>query len=436
MHWKTRLTAAAVVVIMTAAVMYGGMVERIDREEAESIARQRESLHFWYADEALSYFVNSAAASFEEETGVSVITLLVSDHEYLEAIYEASLDSGRAPDAYIISHDFLEKAYLAGLASRIEDEEKICTLEHFPQTALSAATCRGSLVGYPLFFDTSILVCNETLLEEWAGIKGVEVQEGTPRTVEDMVQLADAIGRLGEPEGVWKWDVEDIFYNYWFVGSCLSAGGEEGDDPDQVDIFNPGTVQCLEIYQTLNQIFPIESDHVDYDLVMEEFCQGRLAFTIASGDVVQVLERAKEEGEVDFAYSLARLPWLSEDIRSRALSVTGVVAVNGYSKQKSLANCFAAYLVQECAGELYSRSGRISPNLDADGENTMLQILKEEYEDSMPLPKMMALGDFWIQLENLFSKVWNGGDAGELTKELAEEVRGRITAYYSSHGTQ
>ena len=45
-----------------------------------------------------------------------------------------------------------------------------------------------------------------------------------------------------------------------------------------------------------------------------------------------------------------------------------------------------------------------------------------EYASSVPLPKMMETGNFWLQLEILFSKVWNGADVTTLVQELSDSM--------------
>ena len=55
-------------------------------------------------------------------------------------------------------------------------------------------------------------------------------------------------------------------------------------------------------------------------------------------------------------------------------------------------------------------------------DNGPAQIFKIEYEDSVPMPKMMETGNFWLQMEVLFSKVWNGADVEPLLAELAEQI--------------
>ena len=140
------------------------------------------------------------------------------------------------------------------------------------------------------------------------------------------------------------------------------------------------------------------------------------------------LEEARAEGSLGFEYGIVPMPDVSGELKSRSLSVTNVVAINGYSQHKELANRFAAYLVDEYANELYERTGKVSANLTVNEDNTDLQAFMEEYAESMPLPKMMETGNFWMQLEILFSKVWNGEDVAALVQQLADQITSQMSA--------
>lgn len=467
MHFKKKLIAAAVVAAMAAGLFCVGTLQAGDDGDAgESVSvllpwsADKETIYFWYSDENLTNFLNSAAVSFGEREDVRVIPVLASDGEYLEAVNRASVSSGQVPDAYIISNDSLEKASLAGLASQIKDAGGVCNAENFPAAALSAVTYQDKLMGYPLFFETSALVYNDTYLQEWASqiamkelleageldenpeeTDGIAVDEeqlavlretyyrqAIPATVDDILNIAYTFDVPLGVDGVMKWDVSDIFYNYWMVGNYMVVGGDSGDNPGMVNINNPETIQCLEVYKALNQFFFIESDTVDYASVVDDFCQGKLVFTIATTDVVKRLEDARAEGSLNFEYGIAPLPQVSGELQSRSMSVTNAVAVNSYSEHEELANRFAAYLVTECADSLYDRTGKVSANLKANADNGALQIFKMEYADSIPLPKMMETGNFWLQLEGLFSKVWNGADVTALVQELDETISAQISA--------
>lgn len=453
MFLKKKIIATAAVIAMAAAALYGSTMELGSQEDGESMSwfGRRESIYFWYTDDSLTNYINSAAVSFGEQEGVRVIPILTSDSQYLEAINEASLHSEQVPDVYMISNDSLEKAYLAGLASRVEDAAGICNEEYFPPAALSAVSYQGKMVGYPLFYETSALVYNQTYLEEWAnqqarwelsgGAEG-EAQDGdgaldeaavaaktaeylqnaVPTSVDDILSIANSFELPQEVEGIMKWDVSDIFYNYWIVGRYMNVGGDAGDDVNNISINNPETIQCLGVYQALHQFFYIESDTVTYDSVIQEFLDGKLVFTVATTDVVKRLEDAKADGSFPYEYGIATMPAVNGELDSRSLSVTNAIAVNGYSSNKELANKFAAYLCGEYVGNLYERTGKAAANRTVNTDNSGLQTFQQEYAESVSLPKMMETGNFWIQLEILFSKVWNGEDITTLITALDSQI--------------
>ena len=464
MHFKKRLIAVAAVAVFAAAVLYGSTREWNAEPEAGrplSWFDRKDTIYFWYSDETMTNFVNSAAVAFGEREDVHVIPVLTSGSEYLEELNRASVGEEQLPDVYIISHDSLEKAYLAGLAEEINDVQGVCDTAHFPEAALSAVSYHGKTVAYPLSFETSALIYNDTYLQEWAaqiaqkdmlgdgtedGVPeensdGIAVDEtqlaakteeyyanAVPQTMDDILNIADTFDVPEGVEGVLKWDVSDIFYNYWFVGNYMIVGGDAGDDETQINIDNPETVACLEVYKALNQFFFIESDTVSYESVLQDFIDGKTVFTIATTDAAQRLAQAKSVGELAFDYGVAMMPDVSAELQSRSMSVTNAVAVNGYSQHKELANKFAAYMVDECADSLYDRTGKVPANLNAAAEEGPLTIFKLEYAESIPLPKMMETGNFWLQLERLFAKVWNGEDVTAQVQELAAQIAAQTSA--------
>ncbi|MDE5589349.1 MAG: extracellular solute-binding protein [Acetatifactor sp.] len=458
MNLKKRLTAVAVVAAFAAAVVYGGTLDV--GTEPEGISKpswfdREDTIYFWYSDETMTNFVNSAAVSFGEKENVHVIPVLTSDSQYLEAINHASLQEDQMPDVYIISHDSLEKAYLAGLAEEIRDEGNVCGESNFPESALSAVSYHGKTVAYPLSFETSALIYNETYLAEWArqsALKellgegtedgepaedsmGIDLneeelaakteeyfQKAIPGTLDDLLTIADTFDLPEGVEGIMRWAVSDIFYNYWIVGNYMIVGGDAGDDENNIHIANQDTVACLEVYKGLGQFFFIESNTVTYDSAIQDFMDGKIVFTIATTDVVDRLAEAKAEGSFAFDYGVAMMPMVSSELKSRSMSVTNAVAVNGYSQHKELANKFAAYLVDECVDSLYERTGKVPAKLSAGTDNGALQIFKLEYARSVPLPKMMDTGNFWLHLERLFAQVWDGEDVTAQVQELASQI--------------
>ena len=474
MFLKKRIIATAAVIAMAAAAVYGStqeMSQTQDTGERLQLFRGKETIYCWYSDEALSGYINAAAVSFGEQNKVRVIPVLTSDSEYLEAVNQETLHSAQIPDIYLLSSDSLEKAYLAGLATKVPDTEGICDTDHFSRAALAAVTYDDKIIGYPVYFDTSALVYNEDYLRTWATQQAEKELSGSsdndepvgegeeiieedslpedqttdqvtadeavvnalaeqyfakalPSTVDDLLNIADTFDAPEGVEGVMKWDVNNIFYNYWIVGNYMIVGGDPGDDRNDININNPETIQCLEVYKALNQFFFIESDTVTYDSVIQDFIDGKTMFTIGTTDVVKRLEDAKADGSLTFNYGIARMPDVSAELQSRSLSVTGAAVINGYSEHKELADRFAAYLSEEYADGLYERSGKMPASIHAaeNADNGALTIFADEYADSVSLPKMLETGNFWMQLEVLFSKVWNGEDVTTLVQQLADNM--------------
>ncbi len=262
----------------------------------------------------------------------------------------------------------------------------------------------------------------EALALEQARI-GKLLVSGIPQTVDDILYIGDTFDVSEGVDGIMKWDVNNIFYNYWIVGDSMIVGGDAGDDKENVNIYNEETLENLETYKALNQFFSIESDNVSYDSVIQDFLDGKIVFTIATVDVLGRLMEAREEGAFPYLYDLTIMPAMSDRLGSRSMSVTTAVAVNGYSEHKELANEFAAFLAEEYSGALYSWTGHPAAALSADASDEDLAVFKEEYGNSIPLPKMIETSNLWIQLEVLFSKVWNGGDVPELLEELSNQIQ-------------
>ncbi len=450
MHLRTKLCTVLFLALAMTGLFVCSLKSTVNPEEeieeTVNLVEEKDTIYFWFADETMADYINSAAVVFGEKYGVRVIPQQVSGSEYLEAINHATVHEGPVPDAYLLTNDSLEKAYLAGLATEINDVNKIMNEENFSQAARDAVTYKGKLIAYPVTYETTVLLYNETFLQEWAlqQVKakaeedGVNYDEATflqkrdemmlsavPKTISHLLTVSDTFDAPETVDAIFRWDVSDILYNYHFVGNYMIVGGDCGDDKNNIVINNEQVIACLEIYKALNQFFYIESDMVSYDSVIQDFLDGKLVFTIATTDVVKVLEQAVAEGKFPYEYGVAIMPDPSNELKGRSLSVTSVVAVNGYSEHQELANRFASFLTTEYAGELYTRAGKAAANKNIIS-NDMMYVFQQEYASSISLNKMIDTSNFWLQLEILFSKVWNGEDEKTLLDALEQQIESQI----------
>ena len=475
MSLTKRVISAFLVLVMLFSVLYMGNQKK--EQEKLEVFDNSKTLHVWYTDEALTDYISSMAVKYNEEHGVRVIPTLQSGLELLQKINEASLTSENYPDLYIASNDNMEKAYLAGLAMEISDEEGVVSLQNFPESAMHAVTYQQKIRGYPFYYETSALLYNMTYLEELAkkeiqeemnvtvgiaeeaeaengeaeqedasGEEQGETQEVTiiseeemaelvhekvpaliPTTFEALLEFADSYDAPQNVEAVFKWDVEDIFFNYFFAGNYMDIGGMCGDSKDSVDIYNEEAIRALMVYQDLSDYFAIDASNVEYDSVIQEFMEGKIVMTTATTDIIKKLDTAKENEEFAYDYGIAPIPRLNEQMDTKSLSVTNTIYVNGYTQMKEEANDFAKYMVIQHAEDLYTATGKVPANKNVRYDNPNLDMFMDEYQDSAPMPKLMAISNFWVKMEIMFDRIWNGEEVSKELKKLSEDIKTQLT---------
>lgn len=247
-----------------------------------------------------------------------------------------------------------------------------------------------------------------------------------PATLEDVTMFANNYDAPNEVESVFKWDVTDIFYNYFFVGNYMDVGGANGDNAAVFNIYNSQAVECLKKFQSMNQFFTIDSKVDTYDNILQDFIDGKMVFTVATTDAIAKINKAKQEGRFEYDYGVTTLPDIDELLKTKGLSVTDAVAINGYSRKKDIANLLASYVALGKADELYDLSGKVSCGLHINQADTEISNIMQEYEKSEPLPKMVEAANYWVQLEIAFRKVWNGADPDETLRELSDTIGAQI----------
>ena len=388
----------------------------------------KETIHLWYTDDSLTDYLNNKALDFYDATDIRVETSLVSGLEYLEAINQASLsDEETTPDVYILSNDSLEKAYLAGLATPLDDTQTLEDSTLFGQAARNAVSYHGSYVGYPLYFETSALLYNKTYLDQIATEAGLDNADTLiPSSIADILSIADQYSTPENVEYFFRWDVSDIFYNYFFIGNYISVGGDAGDDKERIDIYNTQSIASLKVYQEMNQFFSIDTKESSYDSVIQEFLDGKTIYTIATSDCLKRLQEASDNGEFNYEYGIAKLPDINQDMVTKGMSVTNALVINGYSEQKELANRFVEFLSEQGSADLYEMTGKLPARLQTAYDDERQMAFVQNYIDSVPIPKLTEASNFWVELEICFARVWDGEDANTELRKLSEQIRTQV----------
>lgn len=401
------------------------------------------TVYFWYTNDQMTNYYNNVASVYNKTSrGADVVPKLVSASEYLEQIYKASREGEEYPDIYVITSDAMEKAYLSGLTVPVENETGVN--ENFPSVAVEAASYEDMLLGYPFYFDTSTLVYNKTLLEEIAldqfELQAAEIGENPdevkvseeqianlvnimiPETIDELIEFAN---NLEAPEGletVFKWNINDVFFNYFYLGEYTTLSS------DGIDIYNEETEACVEIFKHLTEYFYMDAENVSRESILTEFMQGTTLFTILDSEASVELEKARANGELGFEFDYALIPNPSDTLQGRPLSVTNVVVVNGYTDYPETAVDFAEFITMEnyCADQLYEKTGYLPAFEKAVTTTNMEVVFKKEYAESANMPNYMVTSNFWMLLENAFNEIWDGADTVETLQALEERLRNQI----------
>ena len=421
-HKIYRRAAAIFVVLLVFAQMVQVSWSYHEEQRQAALTGQEaepEKLTLWYTDEKLNPYLVEAAEEFEQQNHVEITLQLVTAVDYIEHINTASISDLGGPDLFITSSELLEKARLAGLTVENDSFTERELEDAFPQQALNAASCGGRLMAYPFYFETCCLLYNKNYVD------------AAPVTIDDILAYADSYeggDETADVENIFKWNVADIFSNFFFIANYVNLGGPTGDDPSQVQLSADEITACLQYYQSLNAFFAIDAEEVTTENVLQEFIDGKTVYTIAKTDAIAAIDKAlaaEEEtvsGDGDRFYGIAQVPDLTAELATKGLSVTNSVVVNAYSAQRELAKSFARYLTFEKAEDLYGVTDKMRVRLGVEYENPEMGVLLEQYENSVEVPKLTDLSNYWMEMEIAFANIWQGSDAAAEADAVAQEM--------------
>ena len=421
-HKIYRRAAAIFVVLLVFAQMVQVSWSYHEEQRQAALTGQEaepEKLTLWYTDEKLNPYLVEAAEEFEQQNHVEITLQLVTAVDYIEHINTASISDLGGPDLFITSSELLEKARLAGLTVENDSFTERELEDAFPQQALNAASCGGRLMAYPFYFETCCLLYNKNYVD------------AAPVTIDDILAYADSYeggDETADVENIFKWNVADIFSNFFFFFNYVNLGGPTGDDPSQVQLSADEITACLQYYQSLNAFFAIDAEEVTTENVLQEFIDGKTVYTIAKTDAIAAIDKAlaaEEEtvsGDGDRFYGIAQVPDLTAELATKGLSVTNSVVVNAYSAQRELAKSFARYLTFEKAEDLYGLTDKMPVRLGVEYENPEMGVLLEQYENSVEVPKLTDLSNYWMEMEIAFANIWQGSDAAAEADAVAQEM--------------
>lgn len=420
--------------------------------ETAQTAPTCEELDFWYTAEAYQPYLESAVAAYKEKTGVEVKLHYRNKSVYAEELEQAVIQKAEdAPDVFLTENKALSNLYAEGMAAEVNDSFFESHKAEYSTKAYDSVTYHGKYVAYPLGFDTSIFLYNtnattvevlaqeDTVDEDGDSIpEQIETAEKTiiPATFEDVLEFSESFDGMSGVENVFKWDVTDVFSNYFFAGAYMNIGGESGEE-ETIDLANEKSLMAMQYFKNMKEYFALDMSSLTYEDIVDEFADGKTVFVVVRTDALKKIEKQNAEkaaaisagdasGEDKLpepvSFGILPMPKLTEELETRPMSETTTVVVNDFSDEKEAAKAFAEFLTYEYADSLYEKTGVFSAKICNADNSAIVQGVYEQYENSVSMPKSKLTDTILLRLEAAFANIWLSDSKSSESEEEQDTI--------------
>lgn len=411
MRRTTRNTIIRIIImaVLSAAVILIALKFRPSWAESTEQRGDREiqqdyDLTLWYYDESLTPYVEQLSQDYFRKEGLRIGCELVSVVSFFENMNQLNVDGDGAPDLYITDTSRLEQAYLGSLAKENAYPD-IYSLKNYSVKALTSVRYGGKQVGYPLCFDMEYFAYNKDYLDR------------APQSFEKIAADSESFVKQEESpvDMVILYDINDLLFNYHFIGSVLNLGGDAGDDDSSIEINKEQGINALTAYKDFTSKVNISRNTTTYELAENSFVFGRSMTAILKCSSLAALNREHTNFEI------AKMPAVNDAIDSKALSTTWCVCVNPMTQNTKDAEKLAKYMTFDNTNSIYDLTGFMScKRMDYTGAGyNEVYVL---YDDTTSLPKFIETEEIWKDIKLMFQNVNDGTEPQDAFNNLETSV--------------
>ena len=334
---------------------------------------------FWYEDASYDSFFEEAAKQYYEKTGVKVEIVKKDSEEYLTGIYDKTMQDDGYPDVYLISGDSLAEAYLYGL---VAVNKKESSYENAADNAKQAASYQGSMLGYPLSYNTCLFIYQNGYFNT------------APSSMQEIIDFSNENEPAENVEYLVEWDVNDPFYDFPFVANSVTF--EEDGQKLLSPVYEEELYQQdLDFFESILSSFSVNAQTVSEKNIVDNFKEGRTLCALVDTDLLSELD--------GYEYSITKMPDLNEELTSNVCALTELLVVNEFSKNREQAAGFAEFVTVSMADRLHEMTGHYPVFESADADETE-QMAYEIYETAVLAPDSLNAKDFWVDLKETIAK--------------------------------
>ena len=403
---KTIITVLILCMVMGLTACDKNAAKSLDIEEPVTI-------NVWYQDDKFTDYIDYVAKTFSKDNSLVTINYqLVTEDNYVERLYEESVHGNNAPDIFFMNTDNLEKASLMGLISENSSYSQYYTEKNYSNTALTAASYKGKLYGYPISFNVAFLLYNADVASEVSNFKELE-DYCNNYIVDDKNQ---------DITNLVLWNPSDMFINYAFSCNSINLGGTSGDDSSQLSVNKELLSKGMENFLKQKDIFGIERNAYTIEEIMKQFADGKVAYTITDANHLKTVT------DSSINYGICDIPDFDGGLNTVSISENICAFVNPYAGQLKTAKAVAHALSYDYSDSLYDLSGAVSSKIVKSKDAsyaTRMGKLYDIYASSDVKAKFMGSAYFYTKYDIMIHQVWDGEDFKTTIDSFVNEIQNK-----------
>jgi arabinogalactan oligomer / maltooligosaccharide transport system substrate-binding protein len=320
-------------------------------------------------------------------------------------------EAGVGADVYLMPHDHIGSAYNRSIIApmgRYEAE----IIKRFTPTSIGTVDIDSQIWGIPYLTESIGLFYNKTLLQKLVDEGMIDSAEPA-KDFNDIIELAGKYNDEANGKYTLRFHAEDSYINYmWLTAFGFELFGPNADDPNNPGFDQQATIDGLNYFKSIRQIWDVKAGDISADFVTEEFAKGETPYLIMGPWASETVMKGAEEFGFDF--SITTIP-LMDGRQPYTFSGNQIIAVSPYSKYPAAARVLAMYVASnETLTYAYSKMGKIPalnpeyvPEIAGLVEDDKVQGVMAQAVFSKPMPSIKEIGFYWDPAKTLFMSTWD-----------------------------
>ncbi len=398
------LMTVAMSVTFTACADKANNVKNLDIEKNVTI-------NVWYNDEAYLPYIEYVSQKLHEANELLTVNPVLTDEQgYMDNVYKTAInktDDVQSPDVYFINSDDLQKAYLMGITAENDTYASTYTTSLYGETSINACTYNGKLYGYPISFNTSVMVYNKKYVS----------QPDTFTSITDYSNSYKVDESNKDVQFITTWDTSDMFLNYGFSAPYINIGGTYADNKDIVEVNITRLKEAMKEFYNLKGAYALDNI-TDENYCIDKFKNGNIIYTIIESDRLNELDNS------DVDYGVCKIPDFNNNVQTSSLSQTTMAVVNPYTDSAESAKAVAQALSYDYATDMYNYCNKPSARNDTkfSKNEESYKNLYSVYADSVEKAKFVGADEIYLRYELMIKKIWAGTPVDDAVNEFENMI--------------